>query len=61
VPPKHADLGGANLHGARLGGANVQRAGYDAHTTWPKGFDPDGAGAWRFNKHKMPGSVPPAD
>jgi uncharacterized protein YjbI with pentapeptide repeats len=57
---RKADLRGANLRGANLPKANLERANleraklveadlrgaeYDDHTKWPKGFDPEEAGA----------------
>ena len=34
----------ANLYGADLGGANLIGAKADDYTTWPVGFDPEAAG-----------------
>ena len=40
-----ADLRGADLIGANLRGANLEDAKYTKEITWPKGFDPEAAGA----------------
>jgi hypothetical protein len=45
-----ANLSGADLSGAKLGytnlsGANLSGAKYDKNTNWPRGFDPQKAGA----------------
>lgn len=40
-----ADLRGANLEGANLDGTVLDSAVYDEHTIFPRGFDPDTAGA----------------
>jgi uncharacterized protein YjbI with pentapeptide repeats len=40
-----ADLRGANLDEADLRGANLSEAKYNSATKWPKGFDPEAAGA----------------
>ena len=40
-----ADLRGALLRGARLESTILKEAIYDAHTHWPKGFDPQAHGA----------------
>jgi hypothetical protein len=39
------DLRGANLEGANLDGTVLDSAVYDEHTIFPRGFDPDTAGA----------------
>jgi hypothetical protein len=39
------DLRGANLEGANLAGTVLDHAIYDEHTIFPRGFDPDTAGA----------------
>ena len=40
-----ANLRGTNLNNADLSNASLMGAEYDANTRWPKGFDPDDAGA----------------
>ena len=40
-------LDGADLRGANLMGANLDGVQYDAHTRWPKGFEPQRHGAMR--------------
>lgn len=42
-----ADLSGTDLAGADLTDANLTGTFYDKQTTWPKGFDPEAAGAVR--------------
>lgn len=44
-----ADLRGANLHEANLTGTDLTGAVYDEETTWPKGFNPEVAGAIKEN------------
>ena len=39
-----ADLSGADLGGALLSGVNLIGARANKNTTWPEGFDPEGAG-----------------
>ena len=39
-----SDLNGSDLGGALLSGANLIGATADKNTTWPEGFDPEGAG-----------------
>ena len=41
----HANLSKANLNGADLSDANLVNARYKNNTQWPKGFDPEKAGA----------------
>lgn len=45
-----ADLSGADLAGADLTDANLSGTVYDKQTTWPKGFDPEAAGAVRRDR-----------
>ncbi len=40
-----ADLSGASLFSANLNEADLREAEYDKDTIWPKGFDPEQAGA----------------
>ena len=40
-----ADLRGANLEGAKLEGTVLGGTHYDSTSRWPKGFDPEEAGA----------------
>jgi hypothetical protein len=51
-----ANFFAANLQRAHLSGANLQGAHYDAHTTWPEGFDPEAAVVLLG---EAPGSFPP--
>ena len=45
-----ADLSGTDLAGADLTDADLSGTFYDKQTTWPKGFDPEAAGAVRRDR-----------